>query len=116
MDLGELRGMPRMTSGKVPLTRPTAHEVGASPAWEAPRASLKRPVVSPPEQAEDTVRHHKKVKVLTRRHKSGPGEGESRSRSKSKEPAAPSEEPEAPVGSEEGGASPCSIMSRPRAS
>ncbi|RRT32114.1 hypothetical protein B296_00047123, partial [Ensete ventricosum] len=106
MDLGELRGMPKVTSGKVPPTRPTAREVGASPAREAPKASLKRSVVSPPEQVEDAVRRHKKVKVLTRRHKSRPSEGESRSRSKSKEAAAPSEEPEAPVGSEEGGATP----------
>ncbi|RRT45291.1 hypothetical protein B296_00032275 [Ensete ventricosum] len=105
MDLGELRGMPRVTSGKVPPTRPAAREVSASPAREAPRASSKRPVVSPPEQAEDIRRHHKKVKVLTRKHKSRLGEGESSSRSKGKEPAAPSEEPEAPVGSEEGGAS-----------
>ncbi|RWW70929.1 hypothetical protein BHE74_00021366 [Ensete ventricosum] len=95
--------MPRVTSGKVPPTQPTAREVGASPAREAPRASSKRPVVSPPEQAEDTGRHHKKVKVLTRKHKSHLGEGESRSRSKGKEPAAPSEELEAPVVSEEGG-------------
>ncbi|RRT31145.1 hypothetical protein B296_00056559, partial [Ensete ventricosum] len=106
MDLGELRGMPRVTSGKVPPARPTAREVGPSPAREAPRASSKRSIVSPPEQAEDTVRRHKKVKVLTRRHKSRPGEGESHSRSKGKEPTAPSEEPEAPVGSEEGDASP----------
>ncbi|RRT31977.1 hypothetical protein B296_00049410 [Ensete ventricosum] len=35
-----------------------------------PKASLKRPVVTPIEQAEDAVRHHKKIKVLTRRHKS----------------------------------------------
>ncbi|RRT31461.1 hypothetical protein B296_00059189 [Ensete ventricosum] len=82
MDLGELRGMPKVISGKVPPTRPTAREVDPSPAREASRASSKRPVVSPPEQAEDAVRHHKKVKVLTRRHKSHLGEGESRSRSK----------------------------------
>ncbi|RRT31199.1 hypothetical protein B296_00056808, partial [Ensete ventricosum] len=106
MDLGELRGMSRVTSGKVPPTRPTAREVGASLAREAPRASSKRLVVSPPEQAEDTGRHHKKVKVLTRKHKFRLGEGESRSRSKGKEPAAPSEEPEASIGSEKGGASP----------
>ncbi|RWW38257.1 hypothetical protein BHE74_00056522, partial [Ensete ventricosum] len=70
MDLEELRGMPKVASGKVPPTRPFAREVGASPAREAPKASLKRSVVSPPEQAEDAVRRHKKVKVLTRRHKS----------------------------------------------
>ncbi|RRT32191.1 hypothetical protein B296_00056933 [Ensete ventricosum] len=102
MDLGELRGMPKVASGKTPPTRPTAREVGASPAREAPKASLKKPVVSPTEQAKDAVRHHKKVKVLTRRHKSHPGEGESRSRSKGKEPATPSEEPEVPAGFEEG--------------
>ncbi|RWW35570.1 hypothetical protein BHE74_00059484, partial [Ensete ventricosum] len=106
MDLGELRGMPKVASGKVPPTRPTAREVGASPAREAPKASLKRLVVAPTEQAEDAARHHKKVKVLTRRHKSHLGAGESHSRSKGKEPAAPSEEPEAPAKSEEGGASP----------
>ncbi|RWW51012.1 hypothetical protein BHE74_00042682, partial [Ensete ventricosum] len=97
MDLGELRGMPKVTSGKVPLTRPTAREVDASPARDAPKASLKRPIVTPTEQAEDAARHHKKVKVLTRRHKSRLGEGESHSRSKGKEPAAPPEEPEAPT-------------------
>ncbi|RZS25450.1 hypothetical protein BHM03_00058651 [Ensete ventricosum] len=102
MDLGELRGMPRVTSGKVHPTRPTAREVGASPAREAPRALSKRPVVSPPEQGEDMVRCHKKVKVLTRRHKSCLGEGESGSRSKGKEPAAPLEEPERPSGSRRG--------------
>ncbi|RZS12426.1 hypothetical protein BHM03_00043868 [Ensete ventricosum] len=97
MDLGELRGMPRVTGDEVPPTQPTAREVGASPAREAPRASSKRPVASPPEQAEDAGRHHKKTKVLTRKHKSRLGEGESRSRSKGKEPAAPPEEPEVPV-------------------
>ncbi|RRT36062.1 hypothetical protein B296_00045094 [Ensete ventricosum] len=112
MDLGELRGMPRVTGGKIPLTRPTAREVDASPPREALRASSKRPIVSPPEQVEDAARHVKKVKVLTRRHKSRPGEGESRSRSKGKELAAPSEEPEAPIGSEEGGASPTHERSR----
>ncbi|RRT31363.1 hypothetical protein B296_00048033 [Ensete ventricosum] len=94
--------MPRVTGGKVPPTRPTAREVGVSPAREAPRASSKRPVATPPEQAEDAGRHHKKTKVLTRKHKSHLGEGESRSRSKGKEPAAPPEEPDVPVGSEEG--------------
>ncbi|RWW35578.1 hypothetical protein BHE74_00059478 [Ensete ventricosum] len=104
MDIGELCGMPRVTSDKVPPTRPTAREVGASLAREALRASSKRPVVSPPEQGEDTVRRHKKVKVLTRRHKSRLGKGESGSQAKGKEPAAPSEEPKAPVESEEEGA------------
>ncbi|RZS15496.1 hypothetical protein BHM03_00047333 [Ensete ventricosum] len=90
----------------------TAREVGASPPREAPRASSKRPAVSPPEQAEEATGRVKKVKVLTRKHKSRPGEGESRCRSKGKEPATQSEEPEVPVGSEEGGASPA--HERPR--
>ncbi|RZS10538.1 hypothetical protein BHM03_00041781 [Ensete ventricosum] len=111
MDLGELRGMPRVTGGKVPPTRPIALEVDASPARETPRASLKTPA-PPPEQAEDARRHQKKMKVLTRKHKSRLGEGESRSRSKGKEPAVSPEEPEAPVGSEEGGTSPA--HERPR--
>ncbi|RRT33798.1 hypothetical protein B296_00054978 [Ensete ventricosum] len=50
--------------------------------------------------------------VLTRRHKSRHDEGESRSHSKGKEPAAPSEEPETPDESDEGGAS--SVHHRPR--
>ncbi|RZS03616.1 hypothetical protein BHM03_00033809 [Ensete ventricosum] len=49
MDLGELRGIPKVASCKVPPTRPTAREVGASPAREPPKASLKRPVVTPTE-------------------------------------------------------------------
>ncbi|RRT31725.1 hypothetical protein B296_00049348 [Ensete ventricosum] len=102
MDLGELRGMPKVASGKAPPTRPTAREVDASPVREVPKALSKRPVVTSIEQAEDAVRHHKKVKVLTRRHKSRPGEGESRSRSKGMEPTTPSKELEAPAGSEEG--------------
>ncbi|RRT34686.1 hypothetical protein B296_00047057 [Ensete ventricosum] len=68
MDLGELRGMPKVTSGKVLLTSPAAREVGASPTRQAPKASLKRPVDAPIEQAEDAARCHKKVKVLTRRN------------------------------------------------
>ncbi|RWW43956.1 hypothetical protein BHE74_00050328 [Ensete ventricosum] len=112
MDLGELCGMPKVTSGKVPLNRPTAQEVGASPAREAPKASLKRPIDTPTERVEDAARHRKKVKVLTRMHKSRLGEGESRSRSKGKEPAPSSGEPEAPAESVEGGASPA--HQRPR--
>ncbi|RRT33117.1 hypothetical protein B296_00048004 [Ensete ventricosum] len=48
----------------------------------------------------------KKVKVLTRRHKSRHDEGETHSRSKGKEPVAPSEELETLAESEEEGASP----------
>ncbi|RRT33232.1 hypothetical protein B296_00052828, partial [Ensete ventricosum] len=112
MDLSDLRGMPKVSGGKAPPARPATREVGASPAREAPKASSKRPVDAPAEQVDDPTRRHKKVKVLTRRHKSHLGEGESRSRSKVKEPTSPSEEPDTPVESKEGGASP--VHRRPR--
>ncbi|RWW38134.1 hypothetical protein BHE74_00056650 [Ensete ventricosum] len=59
----ESRGAPRMPKvarDKAPSTRPTAREVGASPVREVPKASSKRPVVTPTEQAEDATRRHKK--------------------------------------------------------
>ncbi|RZS13972.1 hypothetical protein BHM03_00045613 [Ensete ventricosum] len=112
MDLDKLRGMPKVSSGKVPPTWAATREVGSSPAREAPKASSSnRPVDVPTEQAADAAKRHKKIKVLTRRHKSRLGE-ESRSGSKGKEPAAPSEEPDTPAESEKGGASP--IHRRPR--
>ncbi|RRT55738.1 hypothetical protein B296_00012735 [Ensete ventricosum] len=101
MDLDELRGMPKVSGGKAPSTRTTAREVGVSLAREAPKASSKRPIDAPTEQADDPARRHKKLKVLTRRHKSRHGEGESRSHSKDKKPAAPSKEPDTPVESDE---------------
>ncbi|RRT45865.1 hypothetical protein B296_00045733 [Ensete ventricosum] len=114
MDLGDLRGMPKMSDGKAPSTCTVApaREVDVSPAREAPKASFKRSIDAPTEQVDDPARRHKKVKVLTRRHKSQHDEGESRSYSKGKEPAAPSEEPETPAESDEGGASP--VHHRPR--
>ncbi|RRT31986.1 hypothetical protein B296_00049652 [Ensete ventricosum] len=102
------RGVTRDAQGgqrQSPSDPPTAREVGASPTREAPKASLKRPVVAPIEQTEDAARRHKKAKVLTRRHKSRLDKGESHSRSKGKKPVAPAE-------SEEGGASP--THQRPR--
>ncbi|RRT44659.1 hypothetical protein B296_00015930 [Ensete ventricosum] len=66
----------------------------------------------PTKQVGDPARRHKKVKVLMRRHKSRHDEGESCFHSKGKEPAAPSEEPETPTESDEGGAS--SVHHRPR--
>ncbi|RZS19407.1 hypothetical protein BHM03_00051796, partial [Ensete ventricosum] len=84
MDLDELRGMPKVSGGKAPSTH------AAVPAREV----------------NDPARRPKKVKVLTRRHKSRHGDGESRSRSKSKELAAPSVELETPAESDKGGASP----------
>ncbi|RWV99941.1 hypothetical protein GW17_00037128, partial [Ensete ventricosum] len=86
-----LRGMPRMTGGKAPPSRPTAREVGASPAREAP---LKRPAPPPTEQAKVAGKQQKKTKVLTRKHKSHVGKGGSHSRSKGKEPTASPERPE----------------------
>ncbi|RZS15195.1 hypothetical protein BHM03_00047000 [Ensete ventricosum] len=114
MDLGDLRGMPKMSSGKAPSTRAVApaRVVGVSPAREAPKASSKRPIDAPTEQADDPAQRHKKVKVLMRRHKSRHDEGESRSHSKGKEPAASSEEPDTPAESDEGDASP--VHHRPR--
>ncbi|RZS13649.1 hypothetical protein BHM03_00045261 [Ensete ventricosum] len=114
MDLGDLRGMPKMSDDKAPSTRTTspAQEVDVSPVREAPKASSKRPIDAPTEQVDDPARRHKKVKVLTRRHKSRHDKGESRSHSEGKEPAAPSEEPETPAESDEGGAS--LVHHRPR--
>ncbi|RRT43818.1 hypothetical protein B296_00027201 [Ensete ventricosum] len=108
MDLGDLRGMPKMSCGKAPSTRAAAPalEVGVSPTTEALKVSSKRLIDAPTEQADDPARRHKKVKVLMRRHKSRHSERESHSHSKGKEPAAPSEEPDTPAESEEGDASP----------
>ncbi|RRT43074.1 hypothetical protein B296_00035151 [Ensete ventricosum] len=106
--------MPKMSSGKAPSTHAAAlaREVGVSPTREAPNASSKRSNNAPTEQADDPAQRHKKVKVLTRRHKSRHGEGESHSHSKGKEPAAPSEEFDTPAESDEGDASP--VHHRPR--
>ncbi|RRT35672.1 hypothetical protein B296_00046173, partial [Ensete ventricosum] len=114
MDLDELRGMPKVSGDKAPSTRTAApaREVVTSPARETPKASSKRPIDASTKQVDDPARRPKKVKVLTRRHKSRHGKGETRSRSKGKEPAAPSEELETPVESDEGGAS--SVHHRPR--
>ncbi|RWW46582.1 hypothetical protein BHE74_00047490 [Ensete ventricosum] len=53
------------------------------------------------QQADDLARRHKKVKILSRRHKSHHDEGGSRSHSKGKEPAVPVKELETPVESAE---------------
>ncbi|RZS27212.1 hypothetical protein BHM03_00060640 [Ensete ventricosum] len=90
MALDELRGMPKVSGGKAPSTH----------------------VAAPARAVDDPARRPKKVKVLTRRHKSQHGERNSRSRSKGKEPAATSEELETSVESDEGGAS--SVHHRPR--
>ncbi|RZS24028.1 hypothetical protein BHM03_00057043 [Ensete ventricosum] len=114
MDLGELRGMPKVSGGKAPSTCAVAlaREVSASPARETPKASSKQPIDASTEQVDDPTRRPKKLKVLTRRHKSRHGEGESSSCSKGKKLAAPSEEPEMPDESDEGGASPVHHLPR----
>ncbi|RRT31500.1 hypothetical protein B296_00037008 [Ensete ventricosum] len=55
MELGDLRGMPKMSSGKAPSTRVTAPalEVGVSPAREAPTTSSKRPIDAPTKEVDD---------------------------------------------------------------
>ncbi|RRT51416.1 hypothetical protein B296_00043279 [Ensete ventricosum] len=90
MDLEELHGMPK------------GH----------PKGSIEEAGCHADRAGRGCSERHKKVKVLTRRHKSRLDEGESHSRSKGKGPTAPPEEPEAPVESEEGGASPA--HQRPR--
>ncbi|RRT46807.1 hypothetical protein B296_00051616 [Ensete ventricosum] len=114
MDLGDLRGMPKVSGGKTSSVRAAApaQEVDVSPAREAPKISSKRPIDAPTEQVNDSARRQKKVKVLTRRHKSRHGEGGSRSHSKGKEPIAPAEEPETPMESDEGDASPVHHLPR----
>ncbi|RWW85836.1 hypothetical protein BHE74_00005455 [Ensete ventricosum] len=114
MDLGDLRGMPKVSGGKTPSVRAAvpAREVGVSPAREAPKTSSKRPTDTSTEQIDDLARRHKKVKILSRRHKSCHGEGGSRSHSKGKELATPVEEPETLVESAEEDASPVFHRSR----
>ncbi|RRT36677.1 hypothetical protein B296_00044706 [Ensete ventricosum] len=102
----------RVNSGTNPGDLAERTNSGANPGDLAERVNSDTNLGDLTESVEDAARHHKKVKVLTRRHKSRLDEGESRSRSKGKEPTAPSEEPESPVESEEGGASPA--HQRPR--
>ncbi|RWW67724.1 hypothetical protein BHE74_00024821 [Ensete ventricosum] len=68
-------------------------EIGVSPAREAPKTSFKRLTDTSTEQIDDLARRHKKVKILSMRHKSRHGKGGSRSHSKGKEPVVPVEEP-----------------------
>ncbi|RZS01386.1 hypothetical protein BHM03_00031229 [Ensete ventricosum] len=112
MDLDDLRGMPKVSEGKTPSVRAAvpAQEVGISPAREAPKTSSKRPIDTLNGQTDDPARRHKKVKILSRRHKSC--HGESRSHSKGKEPMEPVEEPEMLEDSVEEDASP--VFHRPR--
>ncbi|RZS25349.1 hypothetical protein BHM03_00058538 [Ensete ventricosum] len=108
MDLGDLRGMPKVSGGKTPSVRAVvpAREVGVSPAGEAPKTSSKRLTETPNEQTDDPDHRHKKVKILSRRHKSCHGEGGSQSHFKGKEPAASVKVPETLVEFAEEDASP----------
>ncbi|RRT70698.1 hypothetical protein B296_00001749 [Ensete ventricosum] len=114
MDLDDLRGMPKVSGGKLPTacTAASAREVDVPPTTEAPRSSSKRPTDASTQQADDLARRHKKVKILSRRHESRRGEGGSRSHPKGKDPAAPVEELETPVESVEEAAMP--VFHRPR--
>ncbi|RRT47598.1 hypothetical protein B296_00018800 [Ensete ventricosum] len=103
MDLSDLRGIPKVSGGKLPAARVAApaREVGVTPTTKAPKSSSKRPSDASTQQADDLARRHKKVKILSRRHKTHYGEGGSRSHSKGKEPATSVEELETPIESAE---------------
>ncbi|RZR71791.1 hypothetical protein BHM03_00007279 [Ensete ventricosum] len=93
MDLDDLYGMPKVSGGKTHAARPAAsvQEVGEVLPTDAPRSTSKR---SSDAQVptDDPTRRHKKVKILSRRHKSHHDEGRSWSHSKGKEPAMPIED------------------------
>ncbi|RRT37259.1 hypothetical protein B296_00035746 [Ensete ventricosum] len=114
MDLDDLRGMPKVSGGKTSSVHATvpAREVGISPAREALKTSSKRSIDVSTQQIDDPARRHKKVKILSRRHKSRHGKGGSRSHSKGKELATSVEEPETLVESDEEDALP--VHHRPR--
>ncbi|RWV92587.1 hypothetical protein GW17_00045022 [Ensete ventricosum] len=103
MDLSDLREMSKVPSWKPPATRNVvlAREVSGTPSNKALRSSSKRPFDGSAPQSGDPTRKYKKVKVLSRRHKSHRDEGGSRSHSKGKEPMRSVEELEAPEESAE---------------
>ncbi|RWW46040.1 hypothetical protein BHE74_00048061 [Ensete ventricosum] len=103
MDLGNLHGIPKVSGGKFPMARAAAstREVSIPPTTEAPKSSSKRSSDASTQQADDFAWRHKKVKILSRRHKSCCDEGGSQSHSKGKEPTASVEELEMPIESVE---------------
>ncbi|RZR77988.1 hypothetical protein BHM03_00003208 [Ensete ventricosum] len=103
MDLSDLREMPKVSRGKLPATHAAApaREVSDTPSTEAPRSSSKRSSDASVQQSDDPTQRPKKVKILSRRHKSSCDEGGSRSHSRGKEPTASVEELETPVESTE---------------
>ncbi|RRT34363.1 hypothetical protein B296_00058973 [Ensete ventricosum] len=76
MDLDDLRTMLKVSRGKLLAACAVAptQEVGDTLPTEALKSSYKRPSASI-QQADDLARRHKKVKILSRRHKSRRGEG-----------------------------------------
>ncbi|RWW06760.1 hypothetical protein GW17_00029879 [Ensete ventricosum] len=82
------------------------------PTTKALKSSSKRPTEASTQHADDLARRHKKVKILSRRHKSRHDEGGSRSHSKGKEPTTPVEGLEMPVESAEEAALP--VFHHPR--
>ncbi|RRT56764.1 hypothetical protein B296_00013739 [Ensete ventricosum] len=99
MDLGDLRRMSKVSGGKLPATLAAipAREVDETPSIEAPRSSSKRPFDVSASQFDDPARRHKKVKILSIRHKSRRDQEGSRSHSRGKEPTASIKELEAPA-------------------
>ncbi|RZS02525.1 hypothetical protein BHM03_00032605 [Ensete ventricosum] len=69
--------MSKVSGGKLPTARAAAptREVGGTPPTKAPRSSSERPSDASVQQIEDLAWRHKKVKILSRRHKSHYDEG-----------------------------------------
>ncbi|RRT45293.1 hypothetical protein B296_00037115 [Ensete ventricosum] len=113
MDLSDLRGMLKVSGGKTLAAQSVASTQGVDrvPPTEAPKSSSKRPFDSPV-PSDDPSWRHKKVKILSQKHKSRHGKGGLQSHSKGKEPAEPIKEPETLVESTEEDASP--VFRRPR--
>ncbi|RRT84039.1 hypothetical protein B296_00016039 [Ensete ventricosum] len=86
--------MPKVSGGKLPVTRAAApaREVGDTPSTEALRSSFKRLSDASVQQSDDPARRHKKVKILSRKHKFRRDEGGLRSHSRGKESAVSVEE------------------------
>ncbi|RRT46326.1 hypothetical protein B296_00025535 [Ensete ventricosum] len=105
--------MPKMSRGKALVARSvgSTQGVGGVPPTEVLKSSSKRPY-GPPVPSDDPSRRHKKVKILSQKHKSRRGEEGSRLHSKGKEPAEPVKEPEMLGDSVEEDASP--VFHRPR--
>ncbi|RZS17960.1 hypothetical protein BHM03_00050165 [Ensete ventricosum] len=75
MDLSNQRGMPKVSGGKLPTThaRASAREVGGTPPTETSRSKWSSDALV--QQTDDLAWRHKKVKILSRRHKSYRDEG-----------------------------------------